>query len=93
METALHEFLHHTESTFEYKLYTLAMCTDTEGAFNNDSVVSLIQSLFMENHFLRNWISCGLYDVIIRNKAIKGTPQEGILSQFFQEPSQGCELA
>ena len=94
VETALHEVVHYIEGTFAEKMYTLAVCIDIEGAFNNVSTNTLIQSLDTfevnraiidwVNYIRRNrWISCSIQDITIRDKVGQGTPQGAILSPLL----------
>lgn len=94
VDTALHEVVHNIEESFDKKMYTLAVCIDIEGAFNNVRIDTLIQSLDQFqvdralrdwiNHMLRNrWINCGSHNVNIRDRVAQGTPQGGILSPLL----------
>ena len=94
METALHEVVHTIEESFDKKMYTLAVCIDIEGTFNNVRTDTLIQSLDQFqvdqalrdwiDHMLRNrWINCGSHNINIRDKVAQGTPQGGILSPLL----------
>ena len=91
VETALNEVVHYISESFDSKLYTLAVCIDIEGAFNNVHTDTLIQSLdqFYVDRVLRNWInymlrnrwiSCEMYDITIRKKVFRGILLGGILS-------------
>lgn len=94
VETALHEVVHDIERSFNEKMYTLAVCIDIEGAFNNVRTDTLIQSLdeFQVDRALRDWIShmlrnrwimCGSQGVELRDRVAQGTPQGGILSPLL----------
>ena len=94
METALHEVVYTIEESFHKKMYTLAVCIDIEGAFNNvrtDTPIQYLDQFQVDqglrdwiSHMLRNrWINCGSHNRNIRDKVAQGTPQGGILSPLM----------
>ena len=93
-ETALHEVVHHIESSLQYKEFTLCGSLDIEGAFNNLSVESIVSSLHQAGVKPRiiDWIEKLLKNRIIvaewghikaSRKVTRGTPQGGVLSPLL----------